>query len=77
MNISNLAAKAVVVEITFKQGDKTVEGVVKLSDNSIEISIAGRDVTLELFEGNMNLEIFNTGAPDPYIINVWPAEVKT
>jgi hypothetical protein len=68
-----MVTNTILVDTRFTHADQSVQGKIEVTENSVQISIAGRDVKIELYGGQIELEVFNKDCPAPYLVHVWPA----
>jgi hypothetical protein len=71
-----MLSNAILVDARFSHKDQTVQGQIEVTENSVTVTIAGRDVKIELYSGSVSVEIFKGDAPDPYMVHVWTVEEK-
>lgn len=54
-------------------GEATIPGKIEVTRTCITISVGGRDIMIELFNGQFDLQVFEGKSPDPYMTHQWEA----
>ena len=55
-------------------GEVTIPGKIEVTPTAITISVGGRDIMIELFNGQFDLQVFVEKSPDPYMTHQWEAK---
>ncbi len=57
----------------YEIGEVVIPGKIEVTPTAITISVGGRDIMIELFNGQFDLQVFLGKSPDPYITHQWEA----
>ncbi len=61
-------------DINMKEKGASIPGKIEITPTAITISVGGRDIMLELFGGQFDLQVFMDKEPDPYMTHQWEAK---